>query len=273
MEFRVDDLIDLTREAGEAILKVYETDFDVEHKGDDSPLTQADLAAHKIIEKRLEELTPEIPMLSEESVPPSHTERRGWTRYWLVDPLDGTKEFINRNGEFTVNIALIENGQPTFGFVGVPVQNKIYVGNVASGSCQCHGADGVRTLSGRPMKDTNSVTVVASRSHGGERLEGYLEDLAGVFPGVVRTPVGSSLKLCILAEGEADLYPRLGLTSEWDIGAAHAVLAAAGGDVWNVNGKPILYNKEETFLNPEFIAVSDRDYAWCEKLPVVPEKG
>ena len=120
------------------------------------------------------------------------------------------------------------------------------------------------------MRDDQSVTVVASRSHGGERLEGYLDDLAGRYPGVDRAPMGSSLKLCVLAEGKADLYPRLGLTSEWDIGAAHAVLAAAGGGVWNVNGEAIEYNKETTFLNPEFIAVSDESYPWREKLPEVP---
>lgn len=269
MDFRVDDLIELTRRAGDAIMRVYETDFDVEHKSDESPLTKADLAAHRVIADGLRELTPGTPILSEESIPPPYDERRTWSRYWLVDPLDGTKEFVNRNGEFTVNIALIEDGRPTFGLVGVPVQRKIYVGDVGAGTCRCHEAGGVRELSGRPMRDGQTVTVVASRSHGGERLEDYLGELAGIFPGVDRTPVGSSLKLCILAEGAADLYPRLGPTSEWDIGAAHAVLAAAGGDVWNVTGDPIEYNKEQ-FLNPEFIAVSDARYPWRERLPAVP---
>jgi 3'(2'), 5'-bisphosphate nucleotidase len=272
MDFEIDDLIKLTRAAGEAILKVYETDFEVEQKSDESPLTKADLAAHRIIAAGLARLTPGIPILSEESVPPPYEERLKWSRYWLVDPLDGTKEFINRNGEFTVNIALIDGGRPTFGFVGVPVQGRIYVGDVAAGSCTCHEADGVRTLTGRAMQDDQPVTVVASRSHGGERLEGYLGELATLFPAVDRKPVGSSLKLCILAEGAADLYPRLGLTSEWDIGAAHAVLEAAGGGVWNVNGSPIAYNKEQ-FLNPEVIAVADARYPWRERLPAVPEQG
>ncbi len=263
------ELIALTREAGDAILKVYKTDFDVTLKNDASPLTQADLAAHHIIEEGLKKLTPDIPLLSEESQPPAYSSRQEWSRYWLVDPLDGTREFVNRNGEFTVNIALIENHAPTFGVVGVPVQSLVYTGDVESGALR-HDAAGSVRLTGRTMAEGNPVVVVASRSHGGDRLEKYIESLGERFGTVSRTPVGSSLKLCILAEGQADLYPRLGPTSEWDIAAAHAVLSAAGGALWAVDGTPLEYNRKESFLNPEFFAVADGAFGWQEALPEVP---
>jgi 3'(2'), 5'-bisphosphate nucleotidase len=263
-------LIEIVRRAGDAILEIYRTDFDVDTKADDSPLTQADLAAHRIIAAGLAELTPDVPMISEESSPPDFDVRRRWQRYWLVDPLDGTREFVNKNGEFTVNIALIENHQPVFGVVGVPAQDCVYTGDVAAGAALKHSGDQSEILQGRPMRDGAPLVVVASRSHGGERLEQYLDTLGGIFPEVSRTPVGSSLKLCILAEGQADLYPRLGPTSEWDIAAAHAVLAAAGGDVWTVSGEPLRYNAKESFLNPEFFAVADGAFPWRERLPRVP---
>jgi len=266
----VDRLIEIVRRAGDAILDIYNSEFAVEHKADESPLTQADLAAHHIIAEGLAALDPAIPLLSEESRPPDYAERRGWTRYWLVDPLDGTKEFINRNGEFTVNIALIEDHRPAFGVVGVPVRGLVYTGDVRRGIAQRIGPDGTVALRGRPMTDDRALVVVASRSHGGERLENYLEALKRVYPGVDRTPVGSSLKLCILAEGQADLYPRLGPTSEWDIAAAHAVLAAAGGAVWAVDGSALEYNRKAELLNPEFMAAADGRYPWRERLPPVP---
>ena len=263
-------LIDIARRAGDAILEIYQTDFDVETKNDESPLTKADLAAHRIIVDGLAALTPDVPVISEESNPPAFEVRRRWPRYWLVDPLDGTKEFVSRNGEFTVNIALIEEHQPVFGVVGVPARNAVYTGDVAAGAAFRHDAAGLTALHGRPMNDADPLVVVASRSHGGERLERFLEALATRFTDVSRTPVGSSLKLCILAEGRADLYPRLGPTSEWDIAAAHAVLAAAGGSVWAVDGQPLRYNAKESFLNPEFFAASDGRYPWRDRLPPVP---
>ena len=263
-------LIDIVRRAGDAILEIYNSDFAVEHKADESPLTQADLAAHHIIAAGLSALDASIPLLSEESRPPEYAVRRGWERYWLIDPLDGTKEFVNRNGEFTVNIALIENHRATFGVVGVPVRGLVYTGDVRRGLAQRIGPDGTEPLRGRPMDDGRPLVVVASRSHGGERLETYLDALKGIYPGVDRTPVGSSLKLCILAEGQADLYPRLGPTSEWDIAAAHAVLVAAGGALWAADGSPLEYNRKAELLNPEFIAASDGAYPWRERLPPVP---
>jgi 3'(2'), 5'-bisphosphate nucleotidase len=264
-----DELIALTREAGEAILEVYQTDFEVETKSDESPLTQADLAAHRVIAERLAQLTPEIPLLSEESTPPEFAERQTWTRYWLVDPLDGTKEFVNRNGEFTVNIALIENHRAVFGVVGVPVQGLVYTGDLESASAYLHQSTGSTRLDGRMRDEGTPLVVVASRSHGGQRLEDYLAQLEQSFGEVTRRPVGSSLKLCILAEGQADLYPRLGPTSEWDIAAAHAVLEAAGGALWAAGGAPITYNMKESFLNPEFFAAADSAYPWRSVLPAV----
>ncbi|MDZ7668692.1 MAG: 3'(2'),5'-bisphosphate nucleotidase CysQ [Gammaproteobacteria bacterium] len=264
-------LIDLARRAGDAILEIYRTDFDVEAKDDESPLTQADLAAHRLIVDGLGRLFPDIPVVSEESSPPAFDVRRTWERYWLVDPLDGTREFVNKNGEFTVNMALIEDHQAVFGVVGVPAQDIVYTGDIAAGEAIKHAGGEHTVLHGRPMKDDAELVVVASRSHGGERLEAYIEALGQRFPAVSRTPVGSSLKLCILAEGQADLYPRLGPTSEWDIAAAHAVLAAAGGAVWLTDGQPLRYNAKESFLNPEFFAAADAAYPWQERLPPVPD--
>lgn len=271
----VDALVALTETAGKAILEIYGTEFDVETKSDESPLTQADLASHRAIEAGLAALTPEIPLFSEESELPPFEVRQSWARYWLVDPLDGTKEFVNRNGEFTVNIALIEDHRPVLGVVGVPVRDQVYVGVLGQGAYRLSRAAGEPErieLVGRPMDETTPLVVVASRSHGGERLEQYLETLAGLFGSVDRTPVGSSLKLCILAEGAADFYPRLGPTSEWDIAAAHAVLAAAGGDVWAADGSALTYNAKESVLNPEFFAASDGAFPWRDKLPEVPAK-
>ena len=261
------ELVAVTRRAGAAILDVYESDFEVARKADASPLTQADLAAHEVIATALGELTPGTPLLSEESEPPPYSERRRWHRYWLVDPLDGTREFVDRNGQFTVNIALIDGGEPILGLVGVPTRGQVFVGHIADRRAECHEHGSVRTIAGRPMTPHRPVTVVASRSHRNARLERYLESLAGSFPGIERRAVGSSLKLCMLADGGADLYPRLGPTSEWDIAAAHAVLAAAGGAVRRLDGQPIVYNKPE-FLNPDFVAVADDSFPWTNRLRV-----
>ena len=261
-------------QAGDAILNIYSTDFDVETKGDHSPLTQADLASHRIIVAGLAALTPDIPILSEESTPPAFAVRRSWERYWLIDPLDGTKEFVSRNGEFTVNIALIVDHQAVLGVVGVPVQRLVYTGDTSSSEAFRYRVNDLAAvpapLHGRTRSGDDPLVVVASRSHGGERLESYFEALRARFGAVERTPVGSSLKLCILAEGRADLYPRFGPTSEWDIAAAHAVLAASGGELWATSGESLAYNTKESLLNPEFIAVADRDYDWRGSLPRVP---
>jgi 3'(2'), 5'-bisphosphate nucleotidase len=267
----------IVEEAGAEILKVYETDFEIQTKSDESPLTQADLAAHQVIVAGLQSLTPEIPIISEESAPPSFAQRSQWTRYWLVDPLDGTKEFVNRNGEFTVNIALIDGHDAVFGVVGVPVQNKVYVGDVNQSNLSLRAYVEINgdkhLLPGKSYdEDAKAVRVVASRNHGGERLESYLAELASQFADCERRPVGSSLKLCVLAEGGADIYPRLGPTSEWDIGAAQAVLTAAGGGVYQPDGESLAYNTKESLLNPEFLAVGDASYPWRERLPAFPAR-
>lgn len=266
-------LIDLARVAGDAILEIYRGDFEVQSKSDDSPLTQADLAANQVICDSLASLTPDIPVLSEESATPEFKVRKDWKRYWLVDPLDGTREFVNRNGEFTVNIALIEGGEPVFGVVGVPVTGAVYVGDVLAGQAFCDFAGERRQLGGRKLDTAAPLVVVASRSRWSERLASFLIQVGERFGSLERTPVGSSLKLCILAEGKADFYPCLGPTCEWDIGAAQAVLTAAGGKVWAVDGTPVRYNKEASFLNPEFFAVADASFAWQEQLPPVPSRS
>ena len=263
-----DALIEIAKAAGSAILEVYGSAFEVETKADDSPLTEADRRAHRIIVDGLRALTPDLPVISEESEPPPYDERRRWPRYWLVDPLDGTKEFVDRNGEFTVNIALIDGAEPVLGVVGAPAQSKIYLGDRARRTAWRHDEGGKTALQTRAMRG-DSVAVVASRRHGTVRLDRYLRTLGDCFRRVDRVHLGSSLKLCVLAEGGADLYPRLGPTSEWDIAAAHAVLTAAGGAVMQMDGKPLRYNKE-SLLNPDFLAVADRSYAWNDTLPPVP---
>ncbi len=266
MDFSLPALTEIVDAAGQAILEVYRSDFQVRRKSDQSPLTQADLAAHRVIDEGLGELHPRLPIFSEESVPPPYAERRRWRRYWLVDPLDGTREFINRNGEFTVNIALIEDGRARLGVVGAPCLNQLFIGDVADRRAEKREGGKSTPLSGRRMTHRQSLTVVASRSHGSERLQRYLNALAETFPDLKRRALGSSLKLCLLADGQADLYPRLGPTSEWDIAAADAVISAAGGAVRQLNGEPLAYNKADV-LNPDFIAVADASFPWQERLP------
>jgi len=239
---------DIARQAGAAIMQVYQRDdFDVELKGDNSPLTAADKASHQMIMAGLTQHFADIPVLSEEGAEIPYEQRKLWSRFWLVDPLDGTKEFIKRNGEFTVNIALIEDGQAVAGVVYVPVQDKMYCGSQNDGCWTQQGDEPPVKVSVRTIP-TQGLTVVMSRSHPSAELEAYLKDLTVAEA----LPVGSSLKLCVVAEGKADLYPRLGPTMEWDTAAGHAVVVAAGGTVTTVDGGPLCYNKEN-LLNPYFI--------------------
>ena len=261
-------IAELVRTANAEIMEVYGHEFSVQTKADDSPLTEADLRAHNVLVAGLQRLTPELPVVSEESGLASFDERRHWQRYWLIDPLDGTKEFVARNGEFTVNVALIEGGRPTLGCVGVPARAALYLGDVQAGIASCVDANGTRVLRARPMQAGRPVAAVASRRHGGERLEALLKAMEANFGTVELKNVGSALKLCLLAEGEADLYPRLAPTSEWDIAAAQAVLEAAGGAVTQLDGRPMEYNKPD-ILNPEFLAVADATYGWSARLPRV----
>jgi len=247
----LDAVADIAIRAGEAILAVYGSDFAVELKDDRSPLTQADRAAHGIIVSGLGELTEALPVLSEESAAADIEERRRWDRFWLVDPLDGTKEFIKRNGEFTVNIALIEAHRPVLGVVHAPVLGTVYTGAVGAGAFK--QAQGRRTPIAVRRPAATPLRVVGSRSHAAPELAAFLDALG---PHELKS-MGSSLKICLVAEGEADLYPRLGPTSEWDTAAAHAVLIAAGGSMMDLEGQPLTYNARESLLNPHFLALGD----------------
>jgi len=240
------ELQQIARDAGVAIMEIYNSDeFDVQLKGDDSPLTKADLAAHRVIVDGLRKLNVQYPIISEESADIDWELRRLWHRYWLVDPLDGTKEFIKRNGEFTVNIALIEKGEPICGVVYAPVLDAMYVGERDKGTFL--NGEQIQVEQNAP----ETLRIVGSRSHASQETTDWLEALGKPYQMV---PMGSSLKICLVAEGKADIYPRLGPTSEWDTAAAHAVLNAAGGSITTVDGEPLKYNQKESFLNPYFIA-------------------
>jgi 3'(2'), 5'-bisphosphate nucleotidase len=262
MKSLIDPVVALAQAAGNAILEVYSSDFEVQSKEDNSPLTQADLAAHLCIVAGLEELAPGMPIISEEAGLPDYAERSQWDRYWLIDPLDGTKEFVNRNGEFTVNIALIDHQKPVFGVVHVPVQDKTYIGCEGFGAERRDSNGGRESISVSPHS-SSPVRVVGSRSHGGPSLDAYLENLGDCD----MIPMGSSLKFCVIAEGGADLYPRLGLTSEWDTAAAQAVVEQAGGSVVTLDGKPMKYNAKEDILNPHFFVIGAADQDWLALLP------
>ena len=274
-------VIQAALEAGEAILDIYDQDFEVEFKSDESPLTTADKASHDIILQALE--TTPYPVLSEESAKVTYAERRNWGTYWLVDPLDGTKEFIKKNGEFTVNIALIEEGIPVLGVVYVPVSHSLYVGlsrsewGINQGawkSDQCSGksVDDILatavpcSVSGTPGKP---LKIVASKSHCNDETRQFIADLEKDHGAAELVSSGSSLKLCMVAEGRADIYPRIAPTMEWDTAAAHAVVVAAGGAVFEYDEslstaaysvsesatqtpRSLRYNKEN-LLNPYFI--------------------
>lgn len=252
------ELTAISRRAGAAILDIYRQDFAVSHKDDHSPLTQADLASHRLIRDTLAELTPRIPLLSEESTEVNFATRSGWDEYWLVDPLDGTREFVNRNGEFTVNIALVRNHCPVMGIVHVPVTGITYTGVPGAGAWR-------QTADGEPSRITvrrpgdGPLIVVGSRSHANPQLQAYL---AALGPHQL-VSMGSSLKFCLVAEGKADFYPRLGPTSEWDTAAAQAVVVAAGGAVVTLDGQPLCYNQKDSLLNPDFLVFAnppERDF-------------
>jgi 3'(2'), 5'-bisphosphate nucleotidase len=257
LEKLIDPVVATAVEAGDAILEVYETNFDVEAKHDDSPLTQADMSAHRCIMEGLKTLAPDLPVISEEGGLPDFEVRSAWRRYWLVDPLDGTREFVKRNGEFTVNIALIDNHRPMLGVVHVPVTGKTYIGCDGRGA-EVRNANGARQPIRIAVESANPVRVVGSRSHRGASLDAFLEKL-GDFEMV---PMGSSLKFCLVAEGAADIYPRLGPTSEWDTAAAQAVVEQAGGTVLRLDGRPLSYNEKADILNPHFVVVGPQDHDW-----------
>lgn len=244
-------LCGIARLAGQEILRVAETAFRVETKSDDSPVTQADRAADAVIRQALDGLFPDIPILSEESGHAAAEVRRGWKRFWLVDPLDGTKEFIKKNGEFTVNIALIENGRPAFGVVQVPVRDELYYGGPGYGAFLRRGTDDPTPIATRKPGPGEPVRVAASRSHPDPGLEAFLATL----PAYELVTAGSSYKLCLLAKGDIHLYPRTGPTMEWDVAAGHALVLGAGGTMTALDGSPFPYNKPD-LRNGPFLATA-----------------
>jgi 3'(2'), 5'-bisphosphate nucleotidase len=258
----LEPVAELAQLAGEKILAVYNSDeFSVEEKADKSPLTAADLASHHAIVDGLGALTPDIPILSEESASLPYTERAAWQRYWLVDPLDGTREFIKRNGEFTVNIALIEAGVPVLSVVHVPVTGVSYLACKGQGAFkQVVGGERL-TIRARKL-GTGPLMVVGSRSHRGDSLNAFL----GKLGEHEMVGMGSSLKLCLVAEGVADIYPRLGPTSEWDTAAAQCVVEQAGGFVTDTAMQPLRYNTKDSLLNPFFFVFGDDSRDWSAYL-------
>lgn len=253
--------IQIAIQAGRKILEIYEAGFSVEHKSDKTPLTEADTAAHETIEQGLSHLTPDVPVLSEESTDIPYAQRASWHRYWLVDPLDGTREFIKRSGEFTVNIALIDNGEPVLGVIYAPVLGVYYY------ACRGHGAfkreamnDPIQ-IHARPWRG-GKVVVAGSRSPRGEHLEAFLANL-GEYEIL---SLGSALKSCLVAEGKADIYPRLGPTSEWDTAAAQCIVEEAGGHITDTSMKPLRYNTKESLLNPHFFVFGETTEDWSRYL-------
>ena len=243
------DLVNLAGEAGKAIMAIYATDFEHETKADESPVTAADLAAEAIIERGLAGLAPDIPLVAEEAASEGRVPEISNSRFWLVDPLDGTREFLNRNDEFTVNIALIVDAVPVLGIVHAPALALTFTGTRGSGATRIEERRPATTIAVRPAPE-EGVTIVASRRHGDPAA---IDKLLRGHPVKGRKTAGSSLKFCLVAAGEADIYPRFGRTMEWDTAAGHAVLAAAGGQVTDAHGAPLIYGKPG-FENPPFIA-------------------
>ncbi|MBV1878606.1 MAG: 3'(2'),5'-bisphosphate nucleotidase CysQ [Pseudomonadales bacterium] len=271
MEKLLQGIVTICQQAGEAILDIYQReDLGIQIKDDNSPLTAADLAAHQIIVDGLTSLAPDIPILSEESDALPYATRTSWNQYFLVDPLDGTKEFIERNGEFTVNVALIQDTRVVLGVVYIPVQAIVYAGIVATGLVYREYAGNKKYLSTRSV-NADEITIVASRRHGVETMQKCMQLLADEFT-VVSKSVGSSLKFCMIAAAEADLYLRFAPTSEWDTAAAQAIVEAAGGSVVDTDFNALRYNTKESLLNPNFLVLADARYDWRRILGPVSSK-
>lgn len=257
----IENLIALVRQAGVAVMDIYQQDFSIAQKSDNSPLTEADLAAHHILVDGLFKLTPEIPVLSEESDDSVKEQRMNWSVYWLIDPLDGTKEFIKKNGEFTINVALIKNGVPVLGVVYAPALDVMYWGVLDKGAFKRQGDEEVKSIAVAEVPLTPiGWRVLGSRSHQSEAFQVFIQSL----PEADVIAMGSSLKLCLIAEGAADLYPRLSPTSEWDTAAGHAVVIAAGGQVLELKSmSPLIYNANpDSLLNPFFVACAAPASIW-----------
>jgi 3'(2'), 5'-bisphosphate nucleotidase len=248
-------------QAGRKIMEIYDQGFKVEEKADKTPLTEADLAAHQAIMVGLTEITPDLPVLSEESKPTTFAERSAWPRYWLVDPLDGTREFINRNGEFTVNIALIDGHEPVIGVVYAPVVGSLYCAARGKGAFKKSELDDPVPIHVR-SRCPEKVVIAGSRSHQSSQFKGFLSRL----PDYEVISMGSALKSCLVAEGTADIYARLGPTSEWDTAAAQCIVEEAGGQITDTHMQRLQYNTKEELLNPHFFVFGDASIDWSQYL-------
>lgn len=258
-------VIALANDAGNKIIEVYGRSYSVEHKDDRTPLTEADMVAHHTIVAGLNSLTPDVPILSEEEANIPYSERAGWSSYWLVDPLDGTREFIKRNGEFTVNIALVRDQRPILGVIQVPVTGTCYYASAGEGAYRQAPGEPAQRIHTRPW-DGGRIVVAGSRSHNDPSFDRFLK----AFDDYEIISMGSSLKSCLVAEGRADVYLRLGRTSEWDTAAAQCVVEEAGGAVADLHMQPLRYNTKESLLNPHFIVIGDIRHDWQVYLSKAP---
>jgi len=251
LEIQIENIIDIAKEAGGGIMEVYEGDFEVEKKADNSPLTLADKKSNAIIISRLKALHPDIPFISEENKLVDYAIRKEWEYFWLIDPLDGTKEFIKRNGEFTVNIALVHLNKPVLGVIYIPDSAATYYAIKSKGSYKISDEASPKLIKTKERSEDGDLIVIGSRSHANERLQDFIAQQRKAYENVELISAGSSLKFCLVAEGRADIYPRFGPTMEWDTAAGDIIVEEAGGQVLT-NDKPLQYNKE-SLLNPWFI--------------------
>ncbi|MBX2825528.1 MAG: 3'(2'),5'-bisphosphate nucleotidase CysQ [Gammaproteobacteria bacterium] len=257
-----DEALGIARLAGQRIVEVYGSEFDVSYKSDSTPVTTADMAAHDIIVEQLGSLSPSLPVLSEESETVSFEERHQWQTYWLVDPLDGTREFLRRNGEFSVNIALISHNRPIAGVIVAPVLDLAYFASAGNGAFKQTGQEIAQPIQVRPAP--KPITVARSRNpKTGPRLQHFL-DAIGEHDEI---PMGSALKSCLVAEGAADIYARLGPTGEWDTAAAQCIVEEAGGHIQDTQQRDLVYNTRESLINPNFLVFGDDQVDWTQHLP------
>ena len=257
----LDPVIQIAYQAGKVIMEVYDAGFSVEEKSDQTPVTEADMAANKVIESSLKELTPHLPVLTEEAKPTPYSERKKWSRYWLIDPLDGTREFIKRNGEFTVNIALIDGDESVMGLVYAPVIGVLYYAAKGQGAFKKTSTNEPELIHVKE-KCSGKTTVACGRSHPSKEMENFIKNLGEHE--IIR--VGSAIKSCLVAEGKADLYARLGPTSEWDTAAAQCVVEEAGGAITNTAMQRLQYNSKDDLLNPHFFVAGDVSINWGDFL-------
>jgi len=254
-------VIDISEKASDEILTFYDTDFNVEVKDDLTPLTSADLAAHNYITEALTQLTPHIPILSEEAANIPFDVRKTWETYWLVDPLDGTREFIKKNGEFSVNIALISGHEAILGVIYLPVTRVCYYASKGNGAYKKTNSETIKISVKQTQRD--AMIIAGSRSYRDSSLDSFLEKI-GKYEII---SMGSSIKSCLVAEGKVDIYPRLGPTSEWDTAAAQCIVEESGGSITDTSLQPLQYNTKDVLLNPHFLVFADDSINWLEFLP------